>query len=62
MQQCVNAGAIKLNVNKVLLECWSQHLESHTCESFTKLIDDGMDVLQKETEKWMMICGSAGKA
>ena len=62
VQQCVKAGAIKLNVNKLLLECWKQHLKAHASDSLTKLIDDGMGVLQKETERWMVICGSAGKA
>lgn len=62
VQQCVKAGAIKLNVNKLLLECWNQHLKAHASDSLTKLIDDGMGVLQKETERWMEVCGSAGKA
>ena len=62
IQKCARAGAIKLNVNKLLLECWNQHLKGHSSDPLTKLIDDGMEVLQKETEKWMVICGSAGKA
>lgn len=62
IQQCVAAGVTKLNVNKLLLEAWSIHLRSHASDSITKLIDDGIAVLQAETEKWMQICGSAGKA
>ena len=62
VRECVAAGTTKLNVNKLLLQCWSDHLRGHADESIVKLIDDGMDVLQKETERWMHICGSAGKA
>lgn len=62
IRQCVTAGVTKLNVNKLLLEVWSDHLKSHAGEAITKLIDDGMLVLKTETEKWMRICGSAGKA
>ena len=62
IQKCVGAGVTKLNVNKLLLEAWSNHLKNHAGDSIPKLIDDGIMVLQIETEKWMRICGSAGKA
>jgi fructose-bisphosphate aldolase, class II len=62
VQECVQAGVTKLNVNKLVLQCWSDHLKGHADDSIVKLIDDGMDVLQAETERWMQICGSAGKA
>ena len=62
MQQCIEHGAVKLNVNKLLLDCWSDHIREHARDSIVKLIDDGMSVLQKETEVWMQACGSAGKA
>lgn len=62
VQQCVQAGVTKLNVNKLILQCWSEHLRSHAGDSIVKLIDEGIEVLQAETEKWMAICGSAGKA
>lgn len=62
VRECVEAGVTKLNVNKLLLQCWSAHLKEHAGESIVKLIDGGMDVLQAETERWMHICGSAGKA
>lgn len=62
IRQCVTAGVTKLNVNKLLLQGWSDHLKKHASDAITKLIDDGMSVLKTETEKWMWICGSAGKA
>ena len=62
MQQCIEHGAVKLDVNKLLLDCWSDHIRKHARDSIVKLTDDGMSVLQKETEGWMYACGSAGKA
>lgn len=62
VRECVQAGVTKLNVNKLILQSWSDHLKSHAHDSIVKLIDEGIDVLQAETEKWMHICGSAGKA
>jgi fructose-bisphosphate aldolase class II len=62
LQKCITSGAIKLNVNKLLLEVWNEHLRKNAATtSLVKLIDDGMDILQKETERWMDICGSSGK-
>lgn len=63
MKQCINSGAIKLNVNKLLLEVWNEHLRKNAATTpLVKLIDEGMAILQKETERWMDICGSSGKA
>lgn len=62
LADCVAAGVTKLNVNKLLLESWSDHLKTHASDSMVSLIDDGMDVLQKTAEEWMRVCGSAGKA
>ena len=63
MKQCVAEGAIKLNVNKLLLEVWNEFLRKNAASMpLVKLIDEGMKVLQVETERWMDICGSSGKA
>ncbi|KAF6835148.1 fructose-bisphosphate aldolase [Colletotrichum musicola] len=62
MTKCIGNGALKLNVNKLLLEVWSKHLEKNAHKPMMQLIDEGMDVLQAETERWMDICGSSGKA
>jgi fructose-bisphosphate aldolase, class II len=61
IEKCVQAGTAKLNVNKLLLQCWGDHLKAHASDPMPKLIDEGIEVLQKETERWMRICGSAGK-
>lgn len=63
MRQAIDNGAVKLNVNKLLLEVWNEFLRNNASTmSLVKLIDEGMQVLQKETERWMDICGSSGKA
>lgn len=61
MKECIAAGATKINVNKLLLERWNQYLKHNAHLPITQLIDQGMDVLQKETVRWMTICGSAGR-
>ncbi|EEY19515.1 fructose-bisphosphate aldolase [Verticillium alfalfae VaMs.102] len=62
MRRCIQHGAVKLNVNKLLLEVWSAHLKANAHKPLTQLMDDGMAVLQNEVERWMDICGSAGRA
>ena len=63
MQRCIRSGAVKLNVNKLLLEVGNEVLREHApFTSLAKLIDMQIDVIQKETERWMDICGSSGEA
>ncbi|KAF7555100.1 hypothetical protein G7Z17_g2445 [Cylindrodendrum hubeiense] len=62
MRQCIQNGSVKLNVNKLILEVWNVHLQENARKPLMQLMDEGMDVLQKETERWMDICGSTGKA
>ncbi|KXH36997.1 fructose-bisphosphate aldolase class-II [Colletotrichum simmondsii] len=62
MRKCIDNGAIKLNVNKLLLEVWNVHLRENAKKPLTQLMEDGMNILQKETERWIDICGSADKA
>jgi fructose-bisphosphate aldolase class II len=63
MQRCIRAGAVKLNVNKLLLEVGNEVLRSKAAGwSLVQLIDEQLKVIQAETERWMDICGSSGKA
>jgi fructose-bisphosphate aldolase class II len=63
MQRCIRAGAVKLNVNKLLLEVGNELLRKKAAStSLVQLIDEQIRVIQAETEKWMDICGSSGKA
>lgn len=63
MQRCIRSGAVKLNVNKLLLEVGNEFLRKNAATlPIVKLIDGQMKVIQAETERWMDICGSSGKA
>jgi fructose-bisphosphate aldolase class II len=62
MTRCIHAGSVKLNINKLILESWQAHLKENAHLPQSQLIDEGMDVLQAEVERWMDICGSSGKA
>ncbi|RTE71293.1 hypothetical protein BHE90_014305 [Fusarium euwallaceae] len=62
MKKCIDAGAVKLNVNKLLLEVWHVHLRENADKPFMQRTDEGIKVLQEEVERWMDICGSSGKA
>lgn len=61
-KECIAAGTTKFNVNKLLVECWNKFLKHNSSHlSIVQLIDQGMDILQEETERWMVVCGSAGR-
>lgn len=62
MQRCIKAGAIKLNINKLILERWKIHLSHNAHKPQTQLMDEGIDILREETERWMDICGCSGRA
>ncbi|QGI71248.1 hypothetical protein CEK26_003585 [Fusarium fujikuroi] len=61
MQRCIQSGAVKLNINKLILESWNTYVREHAQEPLMQLMDGGMAVLQAEVERWMVICGSSGK-
>ncbi|KAF1911229.1 ketose-bisphosphate aldolase [Ampelomyces quisqualis] len=65
MKRCIKAGAVKLNVNKLLLEVGNEVLRTRAGEKgwgIPKLMEEQMMVIQAETERWMEVCGCAGKA
>ncbi|KAJ4317932.1 hypothetical protein N0V94_004696 [Neodidymelliopsis sp. IMI 364377] len=63
MKRCIRAGAIKLNVNKLLLEVGNEVLRKNAASTpLVKLIDQQIEAVQAETERWMDICESSGKA
>ncbi|KAJ9613378.1 hypothetical protein H2200_003320 [Cladophialophora chaetospira] len=62
-KECIRAGVTKININKLILQCWNDHLAANAHKfSVTRLIDGGIAVLQPEIERWMDIVGSSGKA
>ena len=62
MTSCVKAGVSKINVNKLLLAPWQAYIEQNIRKPLTQVMQEGIDVLTKETERWMDIVGSSGKA
>jgi fructose-bisphosphate aldolase class II len=61
-QACVKAGVTKVNVNKLVLDCWQNNLRTNASLPLTELMGTGMDVLTRKMERWMDILGSSGKA
>lgn len=63
MKRCIRSGAIKLNVNKLILEAGNDVLRKHAADwPLVKLVDEQIRAIQAETEQWMDTCGSTGKA
>jgi fructose-bisphosphate aldolase class II len=63
MKKCIERGAIKLNINKLILERWTEFFVGNASKlPLTELIQDGVSVLQSEVERWMDICGSSNRA
>lgn len=63
MKQCVKAGVSKINVNRLVLDDYYEHLYANAGKMpHTQLIEEGIVKVASLTTKWMEICGSAGKA
>lgn len=62
MRRCIQAGVVKVNANKLLLDGWNKFLPENANKPLTQLMSEGMDVFQKDIERWMDICGSSGTA
>ncbi|KAJ5374071.1 fructose-bisphosphate aldolase [Penicillium concentricum] len=63
MKRCVAAGVSKINVNRLVLDDYYDHLRANVDKmTHTQLIEEGIQKVADLTVKWMKICGSAGKA
>lgn len=63
MVRCVAAGVTKINVNRLVLDDYYDHLRENVGKMpHTQLIEEGIQKVADLTMKWMEICGSAGKA
>ncbi|CRL23961.1 Ketose-bisphosphate aldolase, class-II [Penicillium camemberti] len=63
MKRCVAAGVSKINVNRLVLDDYYDHLRANVNKmTHTQLIEEGIQKVADLTVKWMEICGSAGKA
>ncbi len=62
MKRCVAAGVTKINVNRLVLDDYYDHLQANVDKMpHTKLIEKGIQKVADLTVKWMEISGSAGK-
>lgn len=63
MQEVINRGVSKINVNKLVLDDYNKYLkEAASNTTITKLMEGGVDKVVGLTEEWMRNCGSAGRA
>lgn len=63
VQKCISMGVTKINVNKLVLEEYNEHLKANArFLPQTKLIDEGTELIVKLQEHQMIVAGSAGKA
>jgi fructose-bisphosphate aldolase class II len=63
MKKCIAAGVSKINVNRLVLDDYFQHLNENVGKlPHTTLMEEGVKKVAKQTMEWMEICGSAGKA
>lgn len=63
MKKCISHGVAKINVNKLVLDDYSDHLKSNAGKiPQTKLMEEGVQKVMQQTIEWMKICGSAGTA
>ncbi|KAF9888297.1 hypothetical protein FE257_008870 [Aspergillus nanangensis] len=63
MKRCVAAGVTKINVNRLVLDDYYDHLRANVDNMpHTQLIEEGIQKVADLTVKWMEISGSAGKA
>ncbi|KAE9363808.1 fructose-bisphosphate aldolase [Stipitochalara longipes BDJ] len=62
MKKCISEGVAKVNVNKLVLDDYSAHLKANAGKvPQTKLMEQGVEMVTRQTIRWMEICGSAGK-
>jgi fructose-bisphosphate aldolase, class II len=63
LRQCVAAGAHKINVNRLVLDNYYEHLESSVGRMpQTRPMEEGVEKVVRQTMEWMEICGSADEA
>lgn len=62
IQACIKAGVTKVNVNKLVLHPWQENLHAKATRPLTELMETGIQVLTEETQRWMDVIESSGKA
>ena len=62
-QECIRGGITKINVNKQLIDPWRTMMEKRQeFTPVTKLMEESIEIFQREVERLMDECGSSGKA
>lgn len=62
MKKCISEGIAKVNVNKLVLDDYSENLKLNAGKvPQTQLMEQGVEMVTRQTMQWMDICGSAGK-
>ncbi|KAL4932832.1 class II fructose-bisphosphate aldolase [Aspergillus undulatus] len=62
IQKCIAAGCSKINVNRLVLDDYYEHLAASAGKMpHTQLIEEGIEKVTRQTIEWMEICGSAGR-
>jgi fructose-bisphosphate aldolase, class II len=63
LRQVIAAGAVKINVNRDVLNPYYEHLEKHVGKtSFTQLLEEGVEVVAESMAAHMRMVLSSGKA
>lgn len=63
MKRCIAEGVSKINVNRLVLDDYAAHLKTFAGTlPQTKLMEEGVAKVKRQTIEWMEICGSAGQA
>ncbi|KAF2238517.1 aldolase [Viridothelium virens] len=63
LQRCIRAGVSKINVNKLVLENYTRHLQSKAPYlTMTRLMEEGVSHVIGQQKEQMDICWSSGKA
>jgi fructose-bisphosphate aldolase class II len=63
MKSCIEGGVSKVNVNKLILDDYLQHLKRNAATlPLTTLMEEGVKEVQRLMEWQMDVCGSTGKA
>lgn len=63
MEKCIAEGCTKINVNRIVLDDYYNHLRQNAPSlSHTQLMDEGTQKVIDLTVQWMHVCKSAGRA
>lgn len=63
MRRCIAGGVTKVNLNKLIMDKYTEHINSQTGKvEFSQLMEGGIDAYQELIEHQMDVLGSTGKA